>query len=58
MDRFGKANGIVAQIEAVYLCYADKYVEPLASRLSEVNRPLIMTQNRFSTPRPPLLDDI
>jgi group II intron reverse transcriptase/maturase len=35
----------------VYLGYADKYLGPLASRLSDVNQLVIYTQNRFSTPR-------
>jgi hypothetical protein len=31
---------------------ADKYLRPLASRLSSVNQPVMLTRNAFSTPRP------
>ena len=31
---------------------ADKYLRPLASRLSSVKQPVMLTRNTFSTPRP------
>ena len=43
---------------AVYLRYADKYLGPLASRLSDVNQPVIHSQNRFSAPLLHVLADI
>jgi integration host factor subunit alpha len=46
----GQSAAIAAR-RVVYLGYADKYLRPLASRLSDVNQPVICTQNRFSTPR-------
>jgi hypothetical protein len=45
------------EILVVYLAAADKYARPLASRLSDDNQPVIMTLNRFSTPRPCLFAD-
>jgi hypothetical protein len=42
----------------VYLLYADKYVGTLPSGLSDVNQPVIMTPNRFSTPRLRLFADV
>src|SRR5262249_5839448 len=44
--------------EVVYLLVADKYLGPLASRLSGVSQPVISTRSVFSTLLPSLLADI
>src|SRR5262249_33437641 len=41
-----------AQEAIAYPWAADKYLRPLASRLSSVNQLVIRTRNAFSTPRP------
>jgi hypothetical protein len=41
-----------ALLEVAYPWAADKYLRPLASRLSSVNQPVMLTRNAFSTPRP------
>jgi hypothetical protein len=47
-----------AKQQVVYLGYADKYLGPLASRLSDVNQPVSRTPKRFSTFPPRLLANI
>jgi hypothetical protein len=47
---------LVAQV--VYLLAAENVSGPPPCRLSDVNRPVINSQNRFSTPRPRALADI
>ncbi|PON17273.1 hypothetical protein C2W62_14070 [Candidatus Entotheonella serta] len=47
-----------AERTVMYPALADILLGPLASGLSEVNRPLMMTPNRFSTSRPRLLAHI
>ena len=39
-------------LEVAYPWAADKYFRPLASRLSSVKQPVMLTRNAFSTPRP------
>jgi hypothetical protein len=41
-----------AERRVAYPWAADKYLRPLASRLSSVNQPVMLTRNAFSTPRP------
>jgi len=46
------------QVQVAYLLGADKYLGPLASRLSGVSQPVISTRSVFSTLLPSLLADI
>src|SRR5205823_4180606 len=40
----------MGQRKVAYPWAADKYLRPLASRLSSVNQPVMLTRNAFSTP--------
>jgi hypothetical protein len=46
------------QKQVAYPAVADKYLGPLASRLSSVNQPVTRPRNAFSTLLPSLLVDI
>jgi hypothetical protein len=55
---FRKGIDGLGAVWVVYLALADIVSGPLASRLSDVQQPVIMTPNRFSTLRLHLLADI
>jgi hypothetical protein len=45
-------NRATSWLAVAYPWAADKYLRPLANRLSSVNQPVMLTRNAFSTPRP------